>query len=43
MSMKWVRNNTVENIVNNYVMSLYGDITIPIILKCAEIYNHYAV
>ena len=22
MSMKWVRNNTAENIVNNYVMSL---------------------
>ena len=38
---------SVENIVNNYVISLYGDtvtrLIVVIILKCTEISNHYVV
>ena len=37
---------TVENIVNNYVISLYGDrwqLVMVIVSKCIEISNHYIV
>ena len=38
---------SVGNIVNNYVISLYGDngtsLNMVIILKCREILNHYVV
>ena len=37
---------SVGNVVNNYVISLYSDITrliVVSILKCMEILNHYVV
>ena len=38
---------SMGNIVNNYVIALYGDMVtkliVMIILKCIEISNHYVV
>ena len=48
IKVSWYETYSVEDIVNNYVVSLYGDrfitrLNVVITLNCIEIVNHYVV